>query len=113
MDIEDARKKKLAEMEQRFLQQNEHLQNQLQEQIAMQQQVTQLERAAKLWMDREAASRFTNLKVAHPDKAIQVCVLIAEFVQQGKLNKLITDDQMKELLIYLEERKKEQRIQRK
>ncbi len=67
--------------------------------------MAQLEEGAKNWMLPEALSRYGNLKIAHPQKALQVAALIAQFVQQGKLNEAITDEQLKELLIYLDERK--------
>jgi len=56
-------------------------------------------------MSKEALSRFGNLKTAHPQKAMQVAALIAQFVQQGKLKSMISDGQLRELLIYLDERK--------
>jgi len=99
-ELEEIRQKKLAEMQQ----------SQLQERIQIQQQVSQLETAAKLWMDAQAVSRYGNIKAAHPEKALQVAVLIAQFVQSGKIKKLITDEQLKELLIYLDEKKKETTI---
>jgi len=88
------------------------LQNQLHEQMAMQQQVAQLDKAAKHWMTTEALSRYGNLKMAHPEKALQVAVLIAQFVQQNKIQKAVDDEQLKELLIYLDE-KKQVKITRK
>ncbi|MBU2589304.1 MAG: hypothetical protein KKA65_02490 [Nanoarchaeota archaeon] len=106
MNIEDLKKQRMQEL------QNQRLQNQLHEQIAMQQQVAQLDKAAKLWMKPEALSRYGNLKMAHPEKALQVAVLIAQFVQQGKLQKAVDDEQLKELLIHLDERK-EMNITRK
>jgi len=106
MNLEEAKKKKLAELQQQYAQ---NIQNRLQEQAAMQQQIAQVEKAAKLWMTPEALSRFGNLKIGHPEKAMQVAVLIAQFVQQGKITKAITDEQLKELLVYLDERKMERR----
>lgn len=85
-------------------------QQKMQEALQMQQQVAQLEAGAKMWMDAEAVSRYGNIKAAHPEKALQVAVLIAQFVQSGKIHKLITDEQLKELLAYLDEQKKESRV---
>ncbi len=110
MDIDKVRQKKLAELQERYQQQKN---DEVRQQIALQQQVAQLEKAAKLWMSPEALSRFGNLKTAHPEKALQVAVLIAQFVQSGKINQTITDEQLKELLIYLKEKKQEFKIKRK
>ena len=100
-ELEAIRQKRLAEMQQS---------PELQERIQLQQQVAQIESAAKLWMDAEAVSRYGTLKAAHPEKALQTAILIAQFVQSGKITKVITDEQLKELLIYLDEKKKETKI---
>lgn len=99
-ELEALRQKKLAEMQDL----------KLQERIQLQQQVSQIEYAAKLWMDAGAVSRYGTLKAAHPEKALQVAILIAQFVQSGKITKVITDEQLKELLIYLDERKQQTKI---
>ncbi len=100
MDIEEIRQRKIQELQQ----------EKLQEALQMQQQVAQLEAGAKMWMDAGALSRYGNIKTAHPEKALQVAVLVAQFVQSGKIHKLITDGQLKELLAYLDEQKKESRV---
>lgn len=105
MNIEDLKKKRMQEMQ-------AQLQNQLHEKIAVQQQVAQLDKAAKLWMTPEALSRYGNLKMAHQEKALQVAALIAQFVQQGQLKKAVDDEQLKELLVYLDE-KNQTKITRK
>ncbi|MDI6737997.1 MAG: DNA-binding protein [Nanoarchaeota archaeon] len=99
-ELEAIRQKKLQEMQEPALQ----------ERIQLRQQVAQIEGAAKLWMDAEAVSRYGTLKAAHPEKALQAAILIAQFVQSGKITKVITDEQLKELLIYLDEKKKETKI---
>ncbi len=107
MSLEEARKKRIEEL---LAMQNERLQEQMREQIQVQQQVQQIEKGAMLWMDAEAKSRFGNLRLAHPEKALQAAALIAQFVHQGKIHKIITDEQLKELLIYLDEAKQENKI---
>lgn len=100
MELEELRQKKLAELRQ------QRMQEAMQEKFQMQQQIEQLYTGARMWMDAEALSRYGNIKAAHPEKALQVAVLIAQFVQSGKIHKLITDEQLKELLIYLDGQKK-------
>ena len=103
-ELEEIRHKKLEEI-------RHQREAEFQERIQIQQQVSQLETAAKMWMDaHKAVSRYGNIKAAHPEKALQVAVLIAQFVQSGKIKKLITDEQLKELLVYLDEKKKETKI---
>lgn len=102
-ELEEIRQKRLEEI-------RRQREAELQQRIQIQQQVSQLETAAKIWMDAQAVSRYGNIKAAHPEKALQVAVLIAQFVQSGKIKKLITDEQLKELLVYLDEKKKETTI---
>jgi len=111
MNLEEINKKRLAELQEQYAQQQ--FQETLQQHAMMQQQVAQIEKAAKLWMTPEALSRFGNIRVAHQEKALQVAVLIAQFVQQGKINKAITDEQLKELLFYLDDKNKQTKITRK
>ena len=104
MELDELRQKKLEELQQ------QKMQEALQEKMQVQQQIAQLETGAKMWMDAEAVSRYGNLRSAHPEKAIQVAVLIAQFVQSGKIHSLITDEQLKELLAYMDEQKKDTKV---
>lgn len=78
----------------------------------LEQQVAMLEQMVRQLMTPEAMSRYMTLKMAHPEKAMQALVLIAQQVQQGLANK-ITDEAFKELLQRMEPQKKEFRINHK
>ncbi|HII14833.1 MAG TPA: hypothetical protein HA362_00810 [Nanoarchaeota archaeon] len=104
MELDEIRQKKLEELQQ------QKMQEAVQEKIQLQQQIAQLETGAKMWMDSGAVSRYGNLRSAHPEKAVQVAVLIAQFVQSGKITRLITDEQLKELLVYMDEQKTETKV---
>ena len=58
-----------------------------------------LENIAKPWMSKEAISRYGNLKVAHPDKAVKAISFIAQAVRLGKIKETVTDEQFKGLLM--------------
>ena len=60
-----------------------------------------IENISKSKMSKEAISRYGNLKIAHPDKAVRVISFIAEAVNAGQIKDTINDKQFKELLIRL------------
>ena len=69
-----------------------------------QEQLVQLEAAVKSVMTKEAVERFNNIKVAHPQKAIQVMAFVAQLVQQGKTSR-IDDTTLKAMLGQLEQKR--------
>jgi len=83
------------------------------DQEKMQQQIAMLENEAKKFLDSNALSRYSNIKIAHPDKALQVAALIVQSVQAGQLQGVLDDAQFKKLLIKLQEPSKEFKIIRK
>ena len=58
-----------------------------------------LENIAKPLMSKEAISRYGNLKVAHPDKAVKAISFIAQAIQLRKIKETVTDEQFKGLLM--------------
>jgi len=60
-----------------------------------------IENVAKSKMSKEAISRYGNLKIAHPEKAVKAISFIAQAVQEGQIQEMITDRQFKELLVRL------------
>ena len=47
-------------------------QQELQEQVKLQEQIAQLENVVKQYLTKEALQRYGNLKVAHPQKAMEI-----------------------------------------
>ena len=76
-------------------------------------QIQELENNAKQYLDSEALSRYGNIKLTRPEKAFQIAVLITQLVQSGQFKDKISDDQLKDLLMKLQEPKKEFRFTRK
>lgn len=71
------------------------------------QQIMLLENVAKKNMSKEAISRYGNLKMAHPQLAIKVIAMIAQASQLGQILKPLTDPEFKNLLIELQQGKKQ------
>ena len=86
------------------------MQAQQSEQETVQAQIQQLETLARGHLDAKAFERYTNIKLAHPEKAIQVLALVAQLVQSGK--KQIGDEDLKRFLMMMESPKRETKIKR-
>ena len=108
-ELEDIKRRKLDQLRR---QQEEAIINQAEEQAQAQQQIEQLELIVKQVLSKEALIRYGNIKVAHPEKAIQVLVVIAQLIQQQNIQKL-TDEQFKEILKKLTPKKREFKIKRR
>jgi len=107
-ELEELKRKKLEELKN---QQEAALQEQAEEQAQLEQQIEQLEMMVKQVFTKEALSRYGNIKAAHPEKAVQVLVVLGQLIQQGKI-KQINDAQLKEILKKLTPEKKDFKIKR-
>lgn len=87
--------------------------NQVEEQIRLQQQLVQLENLARQYMTSDALQRYGNLKIAHPEKAIEVIMLVAQLVQNGQIRNKIDDETLKDFLLKTQKPKKEFKFLRK
>ena len=109
-DLEELKRKRLEELQNSLIQQ----QNQeLQEQINLQRQIEVLENIAKQYLNKEAISRYGNLKSAHPELAVQVAVLIAQAAQSGQIKGKLNDKEFKEILMRIQKPKQEFKVKRK
>ena len=68
-------------------------------------QVLALEGVAKKFMTKEAISRYGNLKMAHTELAIKAIAIIAQASQTNQIQGKITDEQFKELLKEINQKK--------
>jgi programmed cell death protein 5 len=106
MDELDAlRKKKLAE-----------IQAQAQEEEGRKEQLVQAEAQIKEILNKiltpEARARLTNIKMAKPEYATQVELLLIQLAQSGQIKAQINDSQLKALLAKMTKPKKEFKIRR-
>ncbi|MBD3164200.1 hypothetical protein GF323_03305 [Candidatus Woesearchaeota archaeon] len=109
-DIEEIRKRKLKELQER---QSQAMAQQADEQQKLQQQLAQLEALVKQYLDRAALERYSNLKVAHKEKAVRLLAVLSQLIQNSQVTSKISDQQLKEILKKLEPEKREFRIRRK
>ena len=108
MELEEVRKRKLHELRRKQL---EDMQQQASEQGQLQQQIQQLEIMVKQALTKEALERYSNLKTAFPERAVQLLVILAQAIQSGQIAK-IDDDTLREILKKLTPEKKEFKIKR-
>ena len=80
---------------------NNQIDEQFQAELELAKNLKIIENVAKSKMSKEAISRYGNLKIAHPEKAVKAISFIAEAVQSGQIQEMITDRQFKELLVRL------------
>lgn len=79
----------------------------------MQQQIAEIEKVAKGIMSKEALGRYGNLRVAHPEKALQVAIFIAQAASNNQIQGVLSDDDLKNILLNAQEPKKEFKFVRK
>lgn len=94
MDLENLKRKTIEEM-----------QKQSQKQAELQKQIEVLENVAKQYMTREAIQRYYTLKSAHPEKAVRAIAIITSLVQSNQLQDKISDEDFKDLLQKIDQKK--------
>lgn len=92
---------------------NERMQQELNEQIQLQQQISLLENIAKKFLAREAIERYGTLKSAHPDIAVKAIAIIAQAAQQGQIKEQVTDETFKTILKQIQTPKRDTKVIRK
>ena len=90
MDIEDIRRNKL-----------EQLKAQQTKQVETQEQFAQLEIVVKQYFTPDALTRYGNVRAAHQDTATKLIVTLAQLIQGGQLQQMITDEMLKKILAQL------------
>ena len=101
--LDEIRKRKLAELMGQPQQQQDEQQ--------FRQQVQQLETLVKQRMTKEAVQRYGNIKLANPDKAVQLLAILGQFIQSGRLE-AIDDELLKKILMKMQEPKKDFNIKK-
>jgi programmed cell death protein 5 len=104
-ELEELRKRKLMGLQQRLTQEQQKIQ--MQQQIEMQKQAV-----LRKILTAKARQRLTNLKMVKPDFAAQLELQLIQLAQQGRVNIPITDEQLKDILIRLQPRRRDIKIRR-
>jgi len=108
-ELEALKRKRLEELQNA---QQDAAYQEMQEQQQLEQQIQQLEAVVKNIFTKDALSRYGTLKTAHPEKAVQLLVVLAQAIQKGQVTR-IDDMQLKNLLQRMSPPKKGITIKRK
>lgn len=104
-EIEELRKRRLLELQRRLAQEQQRIQ--MQQQIEVQKQA-----ALRKILTPKARQRLTNLKMVKPEFAEQLELQLIQLAQQGKVNIPVTDEQLKDILMRLQSRRRDIKIRR-
>lgn len=80
------------------------------QQQQLEQKILALENLVKAFLSKEAISRYSNIKIAHPDKALQVLSIVGQLIQKGKIKEKLSDEEFKNILLQLSEPKRQTKI---
>jgi programmed cell death protein 5 len=104
-ELEQIKQRRMADMRRRMAEDDRG--EQVKQEIEVQKQ-----NLLRTILSPEARSRLNNLKMVRPDFADQLELQLIQLAQQGKLSVPLTDDELKKILIELQNRKRDIRITR-
>jgi|TARA_Y100000031_G_C8129697_1_gene342279 DNA-binding TFAR19-related protein (PDSD5 family) len=74
-------------------------------------QIQQLENIVRQKLTKEALQRYGNIKAAHPEKTLQLLVILGQMIQGEQID-MIDDNKLKEILQHMTQQKKDFNIKR-
>jgi len=105
-ELEEMRRRRMLELQQRIAQEQHRAQ--AQQQIEMQKQAI-----LRRILTPEARQRINNLKMVKPDFANALEIQLIQLVQAGRVQTPITDEQLKEILLKLQGQRRDIKITRR
>jgi len=104
-ELEALRKRRMLELRQRLLQEQQRIQREREIEIQKQAMLRQI-------LTPKARQRLTNIKMVKPTFATQLELQLIQLAQTGRVVLPITDQQLKEILMRLQSRQRKIRIRR-
>lgn len=102
-ELEAIRKRKMASLQQ------EALREQAQEESTVEAQA-QKESVLRQILTAEARARLSNIKMVKPQFAEQIEMQLIQLASSGRLRGKVTDEQLKALLVQLQEKERERKV---
>ncbi len=102
-ELEAIRKRKMASLQQ------EALRDQAQEEAIVEAQA-QKETVLRQILTAEARARLSNIKMVKPQFAEQIEMQLIQLASSGRLRGKVTDEQLKALLVQLQEKERERKV---
>jgi programmed cell death protein 5 len=104
-ELEQLRRRKLSALQRQMADEQRQTQNQ-------QKLEAQKEALMRNILSPEARQRLTNLKMVKPEFTEQLELQLIQLAQQGRLPIPLSDEQLKQVLVQLQPRKRETKIRR-
>lgn len=104
-ELEELRRKKMSALQRQIADEQRQVQTQ-------QRLEAQKEALLRSMLSPEARQRLTNLKMVKPEFTEQLELQLIQLVQQGRLPVPLSDEQLKQVLVQLQGRKREMKIRR-
>lgn len=104
-ELEELRRRRLLELRRRLAQEQEKVQRT--QQLEMQKQAV-----LRRILTADARRRLTNLKIVKPEFANQLELQLIQLAQQGRVELPITDEQLRDILVRLQPRRRDIKIRR-
>lgn len=104
-ELEELRRRKLSSLQRQMSE--EQRQAQAQQQVEAQKQAL-----LRNILSPEARRRLTNLRMVKPEFTEQLELQLIQLAQQGRLPMPLPDEQLKQMLVQLQTRKRETKIRR-
>ena len=104
-ELEELRKRRLQALQRQFSDEQKNAQ-------AQQQLEAQKQALLKSILTDEARRRLTNLRMVKPEFTEQLELQLIQLAQQGKIPIPLSDEQLKQILVQLQGRKRETKIRR-
>ncbi len=105
-ELEELRKRKLSALQRQMS--DEQRNTQMQQQLEAQKQAL-----LRSILTPEARQRLTNLKMVRPEFTEQLELQLIQLAQQGKIPIPLSDQQLRQILVQLQSRKREPQIRRR
>jgi len=104
--LEELRRRRMIELQQKLAQEQQRAQ--AQQQVEMQKQAI-----LRRILTPKARQRISNLKMVKPEFASMLELQLIQLAQAGRVQTPITDEQLKEILIKLQEQRRDIKITRR
>lgn len=112
--LDELRARKIGQLKQAQQNAQASYQSQANEETEMASRLQQLENAVKQIFAKEALQRYSNLKIAHPEKALNLLMILGNALHTKQMDpaRKITDDELKNLIIRITPKKREIQIKK-
>ncbi|AEH24089.1 DNA-binding protein [Pyrococcus yayanosii] len=100
-DIEEIRKRKLLELQRKYLEQQRAREEEARQQALIEAQIQAILRKI---LTPEARERLARVKLVRPELARQVELILVQLYQTGQIREPLTDAQLKRILAQIEAR---------